>query len=70
METQRFGNRIRAYRKLKGMTQTELAERLGISVAVLGAVERGMRQPSSALLRAIADVLQVPVEELVGGGRK
>jgi Predicted transcriptional regulators len=52
------------------MTQKELAERLGISVAVLGAVERGMRQPSSALLRAIADVLQVPVEELVGGGRK
>lgn len=70
METHRFGNRIRAYRKLKGMTQKELAERLGISVAVLGAVERGMRQPSSALLRAIADVLQVPVEELIGGGRK
>jgi transcriptional regulator with XRE-family HTH domain len=35
--------RIRAFRKLKGFTQNELAERIGVSVSVLGAVERGVR---------------------------
>ncbi|GAB6932089.1 helix-turn-helix domain-containing protein [Calditerricola satsumensis] len=70
METHRLGNRIRAYRKLKGLTQKELAERLGVSVAVLGSVERGVRRPSSHLLNAIAAALQVPVEELTSGGKK
>lgn len=65
MEPTSLANRIRAYRKLKGYTQQELAERIGVSVAVLGSVERGTRKPKSDLLGKIASTLQISVEELI-----
>ena len=35
-----MGRRIRAFRKLKGYTQEGFAKELGVSVSVLGEVER------------------------------
>lgn len=64
MEPTTLANRIRAYRKLKGYTQQELAERIGVSVAVLGSVERGTRKPKTDLLDKIASALKIGVEEL------
>jgi len=32
--------RIRAFRKLKGYTQDEMSELLGVSIAILGSIER------------------------------
>lgn len=66
MEHPRFAVRIRAYRKLKGYTQQQFAAKLGVSVAVLGAVERGTRRPDPRLLRRIAETLGVDLEELAG----
>ena len=37
-----MGRRIRAFRKLKGYTQEGFAKALGVSVSVLGEVERGI----------------------------
>lgn len=59
-----MGRRVRAFRKLKGYTQQELADSVGISLAVLGAVERGNRRLEDQILNKIADVLGVTVEEL------
>jgi transcriptional regulator with XRE-family HTH domain len=64
-----IGRRIRAYRKLKGYTQQGLAEALGVSVAVIGSVERGTRMPKKQLLQDIADVLNIEVEELLPSDR-
>ncbi|KHD85044.1 helix-turn-helix domain-containing protein [Heyndrickxia ginsengihumi] len=64
METDRWGRRIRAFRKLKGYTQEGFAKELGISVSVLGEVERGSRLPTEQLLKKISDRLDVPLEEL------
>ncbi|MFD2611515.1 helix-turn-helix domain-containing protein [Paenibacillus gansuensis] len=64
MEISSLAQRIRAFRKLKGHTQQELAELLGVSVAVLGAVERGSRKPDGKLLKKIAEALNIDVEEL------
>ena len=41
MEAEKWGRRIRAFRKLKGYTQESFAKDLGISVSVLGEIERG-----------------------------
>lgn len=60
----RLGNRIRAFRKLKGYTQQSLAEEMGVSLALVGAVERGTKVPSERVLRKIASTLQVELEEL------
>ncbi|GIN74280.1 transcriptional regulator [Bacillus sp. J14TS2] len=64
METDKWGRRIRAFRKLKGFTQERLAESLGISVSVFGEIERGTRLPTDHMLRKISEVLGVSVEEL------
>lgn len=46
MEAEIWGRRIRAFRKLKGYTQEGFAKALGISVSILGEIERGNRLPS------------------------
>ncbi|MCL6593392.1 MAG: helix-turn-helix domain-containing protein [Alicyclobacillus sp.] len=61
-----FGRRLRAYRKLKHWTQAELAEALGVSIAIVGGLERGTRLPTPDLLRRLTEVLQVSEEELYG----
>lgn len=64
MENKQLAQRIRAFRKLKGFTQQELAERTGISLAVLGAIERGNRRAEEQMLAQIADVLEISLQEL------
>ncbi|MBY0014171.1 MULTISPECIES: helix-turn-helix transcriptional regulator [Paenibacillus] len=64
MDIKRMGRRVRAFRKLKGYTQQQLADSVGISLAVLGAVERGNRRLEDKILNKIADVLGVSAEEL------
>lgn len=61
-----FGRRLRAYRKLKNWTQIELAEELGLSVAVVGGLERGTRNPTKEIVVRLQRVLQVSEEELFG----
>ena len=65
MESEKWGRRIRAFRKLKGLTQKDLAEKLGVSLSFLGEVERGVREPSIKFLSDIAKVLDIQVEELI-----
>ncbi|RXZ79311.1 XRE family transcriptional regulator [Paenibacillaceae bacterium] len=66
MEYDQLAQRLRAFRKLKGYTQQELAERLGVSVAVLGSLERGTRKPEAKLLERIAENLNISYQELTG----
>lgn len=65
MEKNRLAKRIRAFRKLKGYTQLELAEELGISIGILGAVERGTRIPDQRLIERVAETLGISVAELL-----
>lgn len=60
-----MGNRIRAFRKLKGYTQQQFAAELGISITLLGSVERGMKDPSEQLLNRIGQSLGIKMEELL-----
>ncbi|MNI08273.1 HTH-type transcriptional regulator SinR [compost metagenome] len=65
MEKSSIAQRIRAFRKLKGYTQNELAESLGVSIAILGAIERGTRKPDNKIIQNICKVLGVDAEELM-----
>jgi transcriptional regulator with XRE-family HTH domain len=51
------------------LTQQELAELLGISIAIVGGIERGTREPSKDVLGKISLVLGVTEEELRGQER-
>ncbi|OAB42704.1 helix-turn-helix domain-containing protein [Paenibacillus glacialis] len=65
MENLQLAARIRAFRKLKGYTQQELASKMGISLAVLGEIERGNRHVEDQILSKIAGVLDISISELM-----
>jgi transcriptional regulator with XRE-family HTH domain len=60
-----LARRIRAFRKLKRLTQTELAESVGVSIAIIGAVERGARKADNRLMESIAEALGVELKDLL-----
>ncbi|MBP1970395.1 transcriptional regulator with XRE-family HTH domain [Virgibacillus natechei] len=64
MDAKRVGRRVKAFRKLKGFTQIKFANELGVSVSVIGELERGKKQVSEELLNQIATTLVVSKEEL------
>ncbi|MFF8412786.1 helix-turn-helix domain-containing protein [Streptomyces omiyaensis] len=59
------GGRIAAMRRARRLTQTALAERAFVSLAMVKAVERGARTPSDATLEAIAAALDAEPSHLV-----
>ncbi len=61
-----LGQIIRDFRKERGLTLHELAERIEISTSYLSALERNLRKPSIQVLRKISDKLNLPVNFLVG----
>lgn len=54
-----IGERIREARRSAGMTQAELAERLGVSYQHIGQWERGLREPRWRSLQKLATALKV-----------
>ena len=49
-----------------GLTQAEVAERLGLSHEVYGRLERGLLLPSILTLRRLCLVLHLPADRLLG----
>lgn len=60
------GGRIATVRKARGMTQTELAERIGIIQALVSDYESGRRRLYAEMIIRIAKVLKVSTDELLG----
>ena len=54
-----FGERLKAIRVEKGLTQTGLAERAGLTLQGIGQLERGRREPSWGTVQAVARALGV-----------
>ena len=65
-----MGQRIAQYRKAQNLTQTDLAEQLGISQQTLAHYEVGRLRVAAAMLPALARLLAVTVEDLIGETRK
>lgn len=59
-----FANRIRETRKARNIEPTELAFRIGRSTNTLGRYERGETTIPLQTARRIAEVLEVPLDEL------
>jgi len=52
-----LGQRLRELRRRRGETLTQTAERAGISPQYLSELERGLKDPSSEVLAAVAGAL-------------
>jgi transcriptional regulator with XRE-family HTH domain len=60
-----IGNRIKAIRKERGITQTGLALKAGISRTYLADIEGNRYAPSLKILGVIAEALNLKVSELI-----
>ena len=58
-----LGKRIKGLRRLKRMTQQQLADRLDLSPSLLSNIERGLREAKPELLEKMAATLNVQREE-------
>lgn len=65
---QTLGADIRALRKARGLTLSDMADQLGRSVGWLSQVERDKSDPSISDLRQMAERLGVPMSLLFGHG--
>jgi transcriptional regulator with XRE-family HTH domain len=61
-----LGNTAREARLRAGLTQADVAERLGLSQEVYGRLERGLMLPSVLTLRRLCLVLHLPADQLLG----
>lgn len=61
-----YGANIKAARKAAGLTQKQLAERLGISFVNISQLENNQRTPNMATLQRIADALGIHIFKLTG----
>lgn len=59
-----LGEGIRKHRKLAGLTQEKLAERIDINPVYMGQIERGYRVPTVDVLLRIARALKVHLRDI------
>lgn len=64
-----FSERLSGYRKLKGMTQLELAEKLNYSDKSISKWERGEGLPDLFVVSQIADLFGVTVNDMIDEGK-
>lgn len=62
---QLLGANVRRCRKLRGMTQEQLALEVGMERSYVSDLERGTRNPSVRALGRLADALKVEPKELL-----
>ena len=61
-----FQNIFKRLRNSCGLTQAEMAEKLGISRSTIGMYETGAREPDFETLEKIADFFNVDIDYLLG----
>jgi len=61
---ERLANGLKVHRSALGLTQAELAERVGVTRKTINTVENGVFTPSALLAIKLAEALSVPVEKL------
>ncbi len=65
-----FSERLKDLRKQVGLTQVDVAEKLGISQPAYASWERGVKKPTQENLVKIAQILNVSVDYLVGNSEE
>ena len=69
MNQEKIGKFITECRKLKNLTQNELADKLGITDKAISKWENGRCMPDVSLLEELCSILGVTINELLSGER-
>lgn len=70
MDIEKVSSQISALRKAKGITQSELGERVGVSFQAVSKWERGETLPDISVLPDLAKVLETSIDNILLGGEK
>ena len=70
LNSTKVGNFIMEKRKELGMTQQQLADKLNVSFQAVSKWENGTTYPNIEILRDLAIVLEVSVDEILAGSEK
>ncbi len=62
-----LGKRLMELRKAKGMSQSDLAKKVGLSYAQIGRYEKKGVQPPAEVLKKMANTLDTTVDFLING---
>lgn len=62
---QLMGEVLRARRRAQGLTLRDLSSRARVSLSYISEIERGQKEPSSELLAALADALEIPLSQVL-----
>ncbi len=65
MDEETIGKRLRELRKRRGLTQVEVAQKLGIQQALLSAYELGQVRIHGVLVAAFAELFKVSADEIL-----
>ncbi|MCQ3930850.1 MAG: transcriptional regulator [Chloroflexi bacterium] len=60
-----FGNNVRYWRKMRGFSQEELAEKCGLHRTYIGGIERGERNVALVNIVKLSTALDVSVSNLI-----
>lgn len=60
-----LGQKLRAVRKEKGLTQQQLADESHVSTKQIANIEKGKMNPSYLILRSLANILHCSLDSLV-----
>ncbi len=63
---ERLGARVKELRRRRGLTLEDLAERAGVSRAMISKIERGEKNPTLVVTAKVAEGLGVTLSELLG----
>ena len=63
----RFAGKVRRLRSEKGLSQKALAQNVGLSVAYVSMLERGLRSPPLETIEKMARALKVTPVSLLSG---
>ena len=66
MNNKTIGDRIKFHRKRLGMTQEQLAERMGVSAQAVSKWENNLSCPDISVLPELAEIFGISVDELLG----
>ena len=66
MDFVQMGHKIKRARKAQRITQTDLAQQIGLSPSFIGQIERGEKAASLETLEAICNALNVSADYLLG----
>lgn len=61
-----LGRRMKYFRELSGMSQTDVSTKTGISKNYLSAVERGVNIPSASILITYARECHISLDDIAG----